>query len=178
MREILNVVPVRAGDFIPVSAGTVHAIGAGIVLYELQQKSDVTYRLYDWDRAGLDGCPRELHIEKGLRCADFSRNSFPRKQGQTAGGELFSNEYFALERAEIHGELTLPPAPHERLLTVVSGSCRLHISERITGGTVGHCSSFSGEFTQGTSAFIPAAAGEITLESRRGATVLLAKRTG
>ncbi|MBO5905931.1 MAG: class I mannose-6-phosphate isomerase [Kiritimatiellae bacterium] len=56
--------------FIP--GGLVHAIGDGVKLYEVQQSSNTTYRLYDWGRVGADGKPRELHVEKSLECIDFS----------------------------------------------------------------------------------------------------------
>lgn len=62
---------VKTGDFIWVPAGTVHAIGPGIVLAEVQQNSNVTYRLHDWGRAGLDGKPRELHVGHALACTRF-----------------------------------------------------------------------------------------------------------
>jgi mannose-6-phosphate isomerase len=64
----------RPGDCVYLEAGTVHAIGANVLLFEVQQTSDITYRLYDWDR--LDhktGQPRQLHIEEGLACTDFGR---------------------------------------------------------------------------------------------------------
>ncbi|MCQ2427151.1 MAG: class I mannose-6-phosphate isomerase [Clostridia bacterium] len=64
IEEKLNFIPVVAGDVIPVPAGTVHAIGAGILLAEIQQNSNLTYRLYDWGRLGKDGKPRELHAKK------------------------------------------------------------------------------------------------------------------
>jgi len=63
----------RAGDCVFVPAGTVHAIGAGIVLAEIQQASDTTFRLYDWNRVGPDGRPRTLHIEEALAVTDFER---------------------------------------------------------------------------------------------------------
>ena len=72
VKELLHFVNVKKGDFIFVPAGTIHALGKGVIIYELQQTSDTTYRLYDWDRLGLDGAPRELHIDKGLICTDFS----------------------------------------------------------------------------------------------------------
>ena len=66
VEEALNTVHVHAGDVVYIPAGTVHAIGAGIVLYEIQQSSDVTYRFYDWDRKDEQGRGRELHLEKAL----------------------------------------------------------------------------------------------------------------
>lgn len=76
-KRCLEFLPVKAGDIIYVPAGTVHAIGPGIMLYELQQTSDTTYRLYDWDRVGLDGKFRDLHIEKGLRCSKPGSGIYP-----------------------------------------------------------------------------------------------------
>ena len=65
----LPAVPVQAGDALLLRAGTVHALGPGLLVYEIQQTSDRTYRLYDWGRRGLDGAPRPLHVEKGLQVA-------------------------------------------------------------------------------------------------------------
>src|SRR5512143_1300967 len=62
VEELLVPLPVRRGDLVPVIPGTVHAIGAGVLLAEVQQPSDTTYRLYDWRRLGLDGKPRPLHV--------------------------------------------------------------------------------------------------------------------
>jgi mannose-6-phosphate isomerase len=65
-------VPVRAGDAMFLPSGRVHAIGAGLVIFEIQQNSDTTYRVFDWNRAGLDGKPRELHIAQSLDSIDFN----------------------------------------------------------------------------------------------------------
>lgn len=70
--DCLNRVPVEAGDAILVPAGTVHGILSGIVLVEIQQCSDTTYRIHDWDRSGPDGRPRQLHIERALEVIDFA----------------------------------------------------------------------------------------------------------
>ncbi|GIQ66251.1 hypothetical protein PACILC2_48190 [Paenibacillus cisolokensis] len=64
--DTLQEVPVEAGDAFYIPAGTVHALCSGVVVAEIQQNSDTTYRLYDYDRPGLDGKPRELHIEDSL----------------------------------------------------------------------------------------------------------------
>jgi len=64
-------VPVQAGDAMFLPSGRVHAIGAGLVIFEIQQNSDTTYRVFDWNRAGLDGKPRELHVAESLASIDF-----------------------------------------------------------------------------------------------------------
>lgn len=67
----LNKVPVRPGEIYPVSAGLVHALGAGCLVAEIQQNSDTTYRVYDWDRVDAQGQSRELHIQEALDVIDF-----------------------------------------------------------------------------------------------------------
>jgi len=69
--ELLRRVPVAAGDAFYLPAGTLHAIGAGIQLFETQQTSDLTYRIFDWNRVGADGKPRELHVSKAADVLDF-----------------------------------------------------------------------------------------------------------
>ncbi len=69
--ELLNFEPVTGGDVLFMPTGRVHALGPGIVLAEIQQTSDMTYRIYDWDRKGPDGQPRELHIEHAANVIDF-----------------------------------------------------------------------------------------------------------
>ncbi len=75
VEDILNRVPVSPGDTIDVPAGTVHSLLAGAVVAEIQQNSDVTYRLYDWGRVGHDGKPRPLHVDRALDVIDFSQAS-------------------------------------------------------------------------------------------------------
>jgi mannose-6-phosphate isomerase len=65
-------IPVRAGDAMFLPSGRVHAIGAGLVIFEIQQNSDTTYRVFDWNRVGLDGKPRELHVPQSLASIDFA----------------------------------------------------------------------------------------------------------
>ncbi|MDB5029084.1 MAG: hypothetical protein JWO66_2773 [Candidatus Eremiobacteraeota bacterium] len=74
--EILRRVPVRPGDAYYLPAGTLHAIGAGIQLFETQQASDLTYRIFDWNRSGADGKPRELHVAKAGDVLDY-RATYP-----------------------------------------------------------------------------------------------------
>jgi mannose-6-phosphate isomerase len=73
--ELLRRVPVAPGDAFYLPAGTLHAIGAGIQLFETQQASDLTYRIFDWNRVGADGKPRELHVAKAADVLDFRATS-------------------------------------------------------------------------------------------------------
>jgi mannose-6-phosphate isomerase len=64
-------VPVRSGDAMFLPSGRVHAIGAGLVIFEIQQNSDTTYRVFDWNRVDANGKPRQLHVKESLECIDF-----------------------------------------------------------------------------------------------------------
>ncbi|MEJ0091026.1 MAG: type I phosphomannose isomerase catalytic subunit [Limisphaerales bacterium] len=81
-------IPVKAGDTMFLPSGRVHAIGDGLVIFEIQQNSDTTYRVFDWNRVGLDGKPRDLHIAKSLASIDF--NDFDPKLVETkfSGDEI------------------------------------------------------------------------------------------
>jgi len=85
----------QAGDVLFIPANTVHAIGPGLVIYEIQQSSDVTYRLYDWGRMGLDNKPRPLHIEKGVQVSNL--DTLPTVYHPNTDGErmvMISCDYF------------------------------------------------------------------------------------
>lgn len=71
LESLVHPIPVRPGDSILVESGRIHAIDAGNFILEIQQNSDTTYRVYDWGRVGLDGNPRELHVEQSLQSIDF-----------------------------------------------------------------------------------------------------------
>jgi mannose-6-phosphate isomerase len=64
--------PVVSGDAIFIPSGRLHAIGSGLMIFEIQQNSDTTYRVFDWNRVGLDGSPRPLHVQESLACIDFT----------------------------------------------------------------------------------------------------------
>lgn len=110
--ELLNYIPVHAGDFFAVEPGCVHALCKGAVILETQQSSDVTYRLYDYDRPGTDGKPRELHIERGLDVIDFAAEAPANGhvEADEVGGitHLLHNESFDVLRIRV-----APDAPVE-----------------------------------------------------------------
>lgn len=105
---VLRRIPVKAGDVLDIQPGTVHAIGPGMTLLEVQQPSDLTYRLFDWNRLDLDGQPRELHLEQGLRASEASRRpeatTVRSGSGDGARQALLDNEHFRLECWSIAGE--------------------------------------------------------------------------
>lgn len=72
LEEVIKKISVEPGDAIFIPSGRVHAIGAGNVIVEVQQNSDTTYRVFDWNRVGLDGVPRQLHVEQSLQSIDFN----------------------------------------------------------------------------------------------------------
>lgn len=78
-----------AGDCLFIPSGLIHAIGAGLVIYEVQQNSDTTFRLFDWNRTGADGRPRELHVEQSLCCIDGSAGVPVLTRGREVACEFF-----------------------------------------------------------------------------------------
>lgn len=125
LEKYLNEVPVKKGDFVFIPSGTVHAIGGGLRLLEVQQSCDLTYRLYDWGR------PREVHIEKGLK--SIKKNPLA-KVAQFGGS--FECEYFSLEEIKISGAYSAfnsgkKKNPRETILFfVLEGSGRVKGGER------------------------------------------------
>lgn len=73
VEPLLHRIEPKPGDCIMIEAGTVHALGKGVLIAEFQQMSDATFRVFDWNRVGADGRPRELHVEKAMRCINFGR---------------------------------------------------------------------------------------------------------
>lgn len=124
--DLLQQIPAAAGDTLYVPAGTVHAIGGGILLYEIQQKSDLTYRLYDYGRKDArTGQPRELHVAKALDVLDYAPPGRGRLAPQplAAGRDLLlACPFFALERWQTDEPQTLAIDPGTfEILTVIDG---------------------------------------------------------
>jgi mannose-6-phosphate isomerase len=116
----------RVGDCVFIPAGAVHALGAGLVIAEIQQSSDVTYRLFDWNRVGLDGQPRPLHIEQGLEAIDFTLGPIspvqPQSTDQSEVERLVTCDKFVLERWRISDRFSVPNDNRCRILVVVDGA--------------------------------------------------------
>ena len=107
----LQQVPIRKDDLFFIRAGTIHAIGAGALVAEIQENSNLTYRLYDYDRVGKDGQKRELHIDKALQVANLQSSAEPRqplrvlKYRQGVASELLTRcKYFEVYRMLVNSE--------------------------------------------------------------------------
>lgn len=123
---------VRAGDAVFLPSGRVHALGAGLVIFEIQQNSDTTYRVFDWNRVGLDGKPRDLHIPQSLASIDFEDFEPALLGGDFAGDgplkvrRLVSNTLFTVEACRTDTGATLPlPSGRMQILGLLSGQLRV-----------------------------------------------------
>lgn len=127
VEDCLHSFEVTAGDCVFIRAGTVHAIAEGILLAEVQQSSDLTFRLYDWGRLGTDGRPRPLHIEQSFLCTDFTRGPVARVVPvHTAGGEeLVRCEYFVIRRYRGPAVIGVPDDHRFHILMGLAGEAGL-----------------------------------------------------
>jgi len=136
---LLNFVPAKRGDTFFVPAGTVHAILGGLLIYEIQEESDTTLRLYDWNREPSKGVSRELHIEKSLDIINFTENR-PLKpepilieKNESYEYELLChNSKFVLSRYSFtkSGNIALDPIDTFRVITVIDGSAAVCIEKK------------------------------------------------
>lgn len=146
IEETLHLIPVKAGDCVFVPAQTVHALGPGILLAEVQQQSNLTFRLYDWGRVGSDGKPREVHVEQSLDCTDFTRGPVnPVTPDQTQSGDhtvesLVECDYFCIHRHTATNPFCISVDDRFRILMLLQGSAtvktRFGAAELKRGSTV------------------------------------------
>ncbi len=122
VESLLHRMPVSAGDFVFLPARTVHAIGEGIVLAEVQQASSTTYRVFDWNRVGLDGNPRQLHIDEALESINYAQVGPPRIERPVSGREGIACPYFSMEIIKAGEGEALLEGDGPLILMGVSGS--------------------------------------------------------
>ena len=154
VENLLRKVDVKPGDVCFIPAGCVHAIGAGIMLYEIQQSSDVTYRFYDWDRVDKNGNRRELHIDKALDVTDLEFTLDPIPAGDAPVARVLNETYFTLDLINVAGEQNVPAINHFGMLTVLEGDLILTWQ----GG--------SRKLVRGESLYVPAASPLLTLTGK------------
>lgn len=174
IEPLLVVREVKAGDVVWVPAGTVHSIGPGIVLAEIQQSSDLAYRLYDWGRMGLDGKPRTLHVREALASLRMAGEAAPSGgRGKTADETglvvehlvdcpAFSVSRIMLDRRPWAGQVRGAMAA----VMVLAGSARLAAD----GASM--------DIRAGDTFVVPADVGEYALEKAEGLTVLVVAPPG
>jgi len=119
--DCVHVIEPRAGESIFIPSGRLHAIGGGLLIYEIQQNSDTTYRVFDWNRLGLDGKPRQLHVVESLASIDF--DDFEPGMDTPKGDVLAECPYFRVARKQVAAGETLsnPDLRRFAILTVVDG---------------------------------------------------------
>ena len=169
VESVLNFVPVKAGDTFFIPAGLVHAIGKGILLAEVQQNSDTTYRFYDYGRLDASGNPRQLHVEKALTATKLMSDKDIENIAFSGAGEhddkvLADCRYFKVYRADVNEGLELnADEGHFLSLICLGGSGRIAWSE--------------GEeaVSAGDSFFIPPATGEVSFKG--SASLLISTST-
>ena len=116
-----------AGDCVFIEAGTLHAIGAGLLIAEIQQASNTTFRIDDWGRVDADGKPRDLHLEQGIAATDFSRGPVSICQPTLAGGceTLIACDKFTLRRHRSNDSVSVGGDGRFRIITPTRGSIRI-----------------------------------------------------
>lgn len=155
--DVLKEVPVHKGDVFFIQAGTIHAIGAGTTICEIQQNSNTTYRVYDFGRVGKDGKPRELHIEKAIEVSnlkpiesDFKPCGPETVQGDAKTVRLATCEYFTTYETTLDGNTTLNVDGESfGSIVVVEGQVTLENNDEVL------------EAKKGDSIFLPANSGEV-----------------
>lgn len=142
LQEVLNAVPVHKGDLFYIPAGTLHAICKNIVIAEIQQSSNVTYRVYDYGRVGADGKPRQLHTEQAIEVTKLG----PPRSDYNFGGHLARSAYFTVDTVNAPGKVCCDEESFTSVL-VLEGSDSLRC-----GGEEVSC-------RKGDSLFLPADSG-------------------
>ena len=155
VEEKIHSIRVKAGDAIFIPSGRIHAIGAGNVIVEVQQNSDTTYRVFDWNRVGLDGKPRALHIAESLESTDF--NDFEPGLAKQTGELVVECEFFRVEKWRLSAPRRAGEEGQFTIFTCIEGTVEC-------GGT---------EFKPGDFFLVPASASGLELKpSGSSATVL------
>lgn len=129
-------VRVRAGDAMFLPSGRVHALGAGLVIFEIQQNSDTTYRVFDWNRVGLDGKPRQLHLEESLASINFEdfEPALVRPPDKSARAVLVRDPLFTVELAHLEPDEAWPfESGTMRILGLVSGAVEVQSAGSAVG---------------------------------------------
>ena len=119
VEDVIARQPVHSGDSIFIPSGRLHAIGEGCLIVEIQQNSDTTYRVFDWNRTGLDGSPRQLHIDESMASIDF--DDFEPDLTDRTNDVIAVCEHFVIERWDLGSPRAALDSDAFALFTVISG---------------------------------------------------------
>lgn len=166
--DVLNAVPVQKGDVLFIESGTIHAIGAGILIAEIQQNSNVTYRVYDYGRVGKDGKKRDLHIEKALAVT----NRVPILRSGKSYPHVADCDYFTVDKLNLDGNVM------RKVEGVVNQTSFVSILIMNGAGTI-TCDGETVDYRKGDSFFLPAGSGSYTVEGSCDALITtIREKTG
>lgn len=166
LMKYLQQVPVRKDDLFFIEPGTVHAIGAGVLVAEIQENSNLTYRLYDYDRVDKNGCKRQLHVDKAMAVMNFKSSAEPRqplrvlKYRQGVASELLCRcKYFEVYRMIVNTE-------RRQKVTYRAGSISFRVLLCVNGcGTIRY-ETESLDFYKGDCIFVPADSVELHIHGQ------------
>lgn len=132
--ELLQKVEVNPGEFYPIYAGTIHAIGAGVTILEIQQSSDVTYRFYDYHRKDANGKERELHVEKAISVSTYGLTKVDKTNHfSLPSHKMWGNKYFSVSMLKVDGLEVLENPENYSIFTVIDGDFKLNNHKLIFG---------------------------------------------
>lgn len=160
LENYLNEVTVEKGDIFFMPSGTIHAIEEGILLAEIQQNSDTTYRVYDWNRMGKDGKPRELHVDRALDVIDFEKEVLQAKsipltidKGEYKRSFLTACPYFVTEKIDVNGFYQLDTEKRRFYIVMnLSGQAGISSGEKVYN------------LSPGDTYFLPADIGNVNID--------------
>lgn len=139
VENLLNFIPVKKGDCYFIPSGTVHAIGAGCLILEIQQNSDLTYRVYDYNRRGADGKLRELHVDKAIKVINFNKYE-PKLFASGENPRVITEcDYFRSRELVLNGGFTEKNANSFTCVTVTDGSGEINGEKFVKGDSFFVC---------------------------------------
>ena len=139
VENLLNFIPVKKGDCYFIPSGTVHAIGAGCLILEIQQNSDLTYRVYDYNRRGADGKLRELHVDKAVKVINFNKYE-PKLFASGENPRVITEcDYFRSRELVLNGGFTEKNANSFTCVTVTDGSGEINGEKFVKGDSFFVC---------------------------------------
>lgn len=168
VEKLLNRIEVQVGDVIFIPGGMVHAIGKGCLIYEIQQNSNTTYRIYDWGRVDKAGHPRDLHIDQALQIMNFNKSSSPLikpvlqvEEENYSEWKLLDTSYFSVDKLLIFSPITYQcKSASFTVLFLMEGTCLI----RVNGGEI--------KISSGNTCLIPAQLKQFEIIPEGPATLL------